>query len=635
MSTTQARPSIHVREKILRIAAAAALLISFIVVIPFQPWFAEAPGLDLSWAFAMNDAVARHLAFGRDVVFTFGPWASVYTTLYHPATDNIMLLGSGIAAAAICLGFSLLLLDRNPVLLLILPIAIVLSARDTILFLIPMLVLLVAARLSAPKENTAHLEMTSWRKSAFLFCAAAAGTLPLVKGSFAGLAFGEVGFAFVLLCAAGLAPLAFSAALSAGAALCLGWIWSGQQIADLPHFFVAQAPIISGYSEAMSVQGPAIEIVVWLITSAVALAVLGISQKRTLRHAVLWVGFAFYLFVLFKAGFVRQDGHQKMNAASLPFISIALVPFVSRVSAKSFGALAAAVWLLFATLIGGLTPLNIAQRLHLAQALATDGIARRLAKPEYFPAAFDEGVAKIRAAEPVTDVTGTTDVYPTDLSMLFANGIQWDGRPVLQSYSAYTLELDHMNAAHLSGTRAPQNVLMSPGPIDGRFPMSEDARSMVALLDHYTPVGGVFTYLKLQPSASRGLHEVALSQTMAKMGQTITVPQAGIVIATLDITPTPLGRVALTALKLPYVRIKVVLANGAHKTYRIVPSMAKSGFILSPLVEVSQDFKELYVGGNRAKRVASIEVMTSEVGLWNRDFSVKFSALEVSANGTR
>src|ERR1700722_20375304 len=39
---------------------------------------------DQSWMMAMNEAVARHLRFGKEIVFTFGPYASIYTRVFHP-----------------------------------------------------------------------------------------------------------------------------------------------------------------------------------------------------------------------------------------------------------------------------------------------------------------------------------------------------------------------------------------------------------------------------------------------------------------------------------------------------------------------------------------------------------------------
>jgi len=50
--------------------------------------------LDAAWAYAMNEAVAQGKRIGIDVIFTFGPYASVYTHMYHPKTEILMQLGS-------------------------------------------------------------------------------------------------------------------------------------------------------------------------------------------------------------------------------------------------------------------------------------------------------------------------------------------------------------------------------------------------------------------------------------------------------------------------------------------------------------------------------------------------------------
>ncbi len=43
--------------------------------------------------FAINPAVATHLQFGRDVLFTHGPYASVYTSRYYPGIEHLRLTG--------------------------------------------------------------------------------------------------------------------------------------------------------------------------------------------------------------------------------------------------------------------------------------------------------------------------------------------------------------------------------------------------------------------------------------------------------------------------------------------------------------------------------------------------------------
>ncbi|WP_254706813.1 hypothetical protein [Ralstonia pseudosolanacearum] len=54
------------------------LLIVVTAVCALVPWLPVMPqaGLDHSWVLGMNQAVAQGLVFGRDMIFTFGPYAS-------------------------------------------------------------------------------------------------------------------------------------------------------------------------------------------------------------------------------------------------------------------------------------------------------------------------------------------------------------------------------------------------------------------------------------------------------------------------------------------------------------------------------------------------------------------------------
>jgi hypothetical protein len=91
----------------LRLAAWCALAILFFNVldIAFNPLMPTAI-LDGSWIYSMNQAVAQKLVFGRDLIFTFGPYASVYTHAYHPATVWIMLLGCSLVDLSYACAFA-------------------------------------------------------------------------------------------------------------------------------------------------------------------------------------------------------------------------------------------------------------------------------------------------------------------------------------------------------------------------------------------------------------------------------------------------------------------------------------------------------------------------------------------------
>ena len=64
--------------------------------IAFAPLEFQMPryGLDPSWVAVLGEAPVHGWRFGRDIIFTLGPYACTYTGQYHPATDHLMLIGA-------------------------------------------------------------------------------------------------------------------------------------------------------------------------------------------------------------------------------------------------------------------------------------------------------------------------------------------------------------------------------------------------------------------------------------------------------------------------------------------------------------------------------------------------------------
>ena len=81
----------------------------FVPLSPLMPW----DNLDGSWRFSLNQAFAQGLAFGDEIVFQLGPYASIWTTVYHPSTDFIMLLGSSYLALSYFIMLVFLMIGIN------------------------------------------------------------------------------------------------------------------------------------------------------------------------------------------------------------------------------------------------------------------------------------------------------------------------------------------------------------------------------------------------------------------------------------------------------------------------------------------------------------------------------------------
>jgi hypothetical protein len=162
------------------------IILSILFFMPLQPSYPLPKNLDSSWQYALNEAVARHMIFGRDIVFTCGPLASVYTKMYHPGTDRIMLLGGALIGAALSFGCLLLATPKNRFFIVALPILIseVVIMRDCFFILLPFVVFLLILRVYGTTDGE---DQTSGKKLAFAGIAVgvcASALLPLIKGSF-------------------------------------------------------------------------------------------------------------------------------------------------------------------------------------------------------------------------------------------------------------------------------------------------------------------------------------------------------------------------------------------------------------------------------------------------------------------
>src|SRR6187551_2791879 len=99
----------------------SAWAITILLLVPFSLELPIAT-LDASWKYGLNEAIAKHLVFGRDLIFSFGPLAPVYTRMYHPGTNAIMIGFGLLFAVALATGCVWLCAGRRFYLLLWLPI---------------------------------------------------------------------------------------------------------------------------------------------------------------------------------------------------------------------------------------------------------------------------------------------------------------------------------------------------------------------------------------------------------------------------------------------------------------------------------------------------------------------------------
>lgn len=583
--------------------------------VAFSPIFPIAT-LGGGWQFGMNKATSAGLV-GQPLTFTFGPFSSIYSAQFSPETDGLMIYGGLLLALTVAGGLVALAGPGAWLPALGFALFLPLVDMDPQLVAVPLLVLLLAYRLSSP---AAEKSVGDWGEKALPLMMPALALLVLVKGTSAIAAISMLSLAAMLLLWAGKWRLAAICIALFMVGVPVFWIVSNQDLSGLPAYFTSGFYIITGYPDAMSTPGPYWHIAVFLLACTLIYIFLLRHLGGGVAGKMLLLGLALLLFLGFKEGFVRHGGRHPLAAAGIAMLICWGALLVSAPGRGRVGLGAAFVCWLAITLAW--KPAADVLRPYYR---AADGLYLRITQPDYPRAQYDEALNKIRAAVPLPPLQGTTDIYAWTQSALLAAGLEWSPRPVLQSYSAYTPELLRADAEHLTGPRAPRNVIFSVQAIDGRLPMMEEGNSWPLLLSLYqtTQVMHLVPYgvnaAILQRRATPGAFKLEpLSAESYSFGQRINLPSdtQSVIWAEIDVTPSIMGKLWGLLYKSPRLFITYHFPDGTAHEFRYIYRMGETGFVLSPIINNASDFVALPQGAPNAPRPASISIRSEGLPDW-------------------
>ncbi|MFM0395399.1 hypothetical protein [Paraburkholderia phytofirmans] len=539
-----------------------------------------------------------------------------------------MDIGSALLALSVWAGVLLAFARRWAVSFLLMIVVIApFEIRDAA-FTIPAFLFLVACvRVGLPARDVYHLPANLCTVILLALASLSIGLVPLVKGSFAGIAAVQALLGFVALIWGRRFGLAALVVIVPAVAMITAWCWCGQPVEALPAFFIAQSPIISGYTEAMSYPGPAGAVVFYAIASLIVVACIWRSWKLPLPFRVIaTLGALLYLFVSFKAGFIRQDAHTIIGAGALLLVTIWAASLVNARAAITLLLISA---LCAYSALPKTYPLRALRDVSIDSYRSMVGAALHPPTADDLRAAFRAANQAIAAQTPLPTIQGTVDIYPVDLSAIFANDLAWSGRPVFQSYSAYTPALEAANAQHLLGATAPDTIFFDISPIDGRLAALDEASSWPILRSRYTvsEIGRRFVVMKRRSTAAPGEPSL-LSEGTFSLSAPIAVPRSDQpVVAKVGITQSLLGRMLSTVFRSPIMQVELTLDNGTVVTRRYIPAMGTNGFVISPFVESNESFVRMAQDGANQLRVKSVRFVSDKPQFWSRQFHVEFLEL--------
>lgn len=613
----------------------ALLLITTIAV--FVPLLPAMPGegLDASWVFGMNQAVAQELVLGRDIIFTYGPYSSIATAAFHPATDHLMIWGALYLGISFCfaafLTFNASGWHLKSVLLVTL--ATLVYIKD-VLFLYYALLVGIYIFKTILLETKKITSTADWNVlAATLFTPF--GLIFLIKGSL---------IACMLIIALSALLVGQKGNWKTAAIICISplisfitfWLLAGQPLNALPLYLTSMVSIINGYTGAMAAKGDFKEILLYVLTFIVFLwALLFEAKARFFSKTIGLLIFSVVPFLAFKAGFIRHDGHALIAGTIILLAGLAVSAIISSNRARAPLIAAIFVGLYIDSNYENISVPSMLISAQLTYSNAWRGLTLRIGEKGNLARDFAERLRNLNDKGGLPILEGSTDIYSYDQSYLIASGNKWNPRPIMQSYSAYTPLLLTKNQEHLVGKNKPDNIFFKVQPIDGRIPSLEDGASWPILLGNYQPIQTVNGFLVLKqrrPIEGERVYENHLTEQIGLFDEKIDVPiYEKLIFSKIKLKPTLLGRVASFFFKTTELEIKLTMEDGTVKIYRFIPGMAETAFLVSPLVESTQDFGLLYANPKylEEKEVKSIFLsMKNGRILWEKEFQIEFLSLD-------
>ena len=599
----------------------------------------ETPSLDSSWHEVKAYELLHHWQVGVDTVFTYGPLGFFFVQPFN----------------AELFWFKALIWEG--VFKLVLVAFVVYSARKS--GAIEMACFCIALLFLFPGQDSFFLSSIV----AMSMCVldepervGARGVLALCCISLLSV----VKFTFFMLAGVCIALLAVQRALSVSRRNAAGFLalyaaifaatWSlcGQSLLNVPRFVQTSLWIANGYNEGMSWIGPAREIVL----AGVILSILGgialfqILQRP--RDATAWIGDGIVCagaFMALKSGMIRHGGNSCTFFGHVAISSFFLAPVRHMASLgalhrwlralQSTGRVACAALGIYGCAIAWGPGLDAAPFAGIWQGSLVDNFNKfthlplMRARLERFRGIVERMHTLPRIREHVG--SEPVDVFGCDQAMALLNHLNYEPRPVFQSYSAYTPELIELNADHLAGERAPRFVMFEATQLDDRLPGMEDGLALQTLMREYDPVlaeDGILLFQRARESRSpRASTRRVLLDTTLQFDEAVDLDRIGgtrlepsdfeaddggetrppCLLVALEIRRTLLGRIRSFLMKGSKVFVNCTLANGTRVVHRILPGAVETGTLVSPYLD-TQDAWMRWFAGRHVDRIASFSV---------------------------
>ncbi len=576
-----------------------------------------ATDLDSSWRMALGKFFVEGRQFGTDVVFTYGPLGFVMGKTYWGG-QWASLIGwhamQAVVFAAVVYWHGYRLAGYSRLFFFLFYFLFGLTYEDAMHQTI-----IAFAGLELIRRSN-----TPWRWSSVALLALLAA-LSLVK--FTNMVLGTI----LVMLAGGMElwlRRRFSAlrepAIYLGLFL-LGWMLCGQHLGNIPAYLHSSWEISQGYQDAMGSSCPPLQlylgVVVLLLMISYVLLNLA-TQPDRLRGMALALGTGVYVYLNWKHGFIRADGHQVgFYYAVLTVIVTAPLLLEEtprfRLPKRLMLTVAALLSLLSLELVlNGLVRGILGAAQHQVDQNISFAMGHSNTRALYDSRLQVEKDALELLRTKAIVGRSTIDVLGFEQSVAIFNGFNYQPRPVFQGYSAYTPYLSRLNYDYFASDRAPDYVLFKLQTIDYRLATMDDPHVLRLLIQRYTYLFTEqgFTLWKRKPGPfnAAAFEPKPIRSGTVRLGQKINLADLADqnIWVEIDYGFSLLGKLRRFFFKPPVVQLRITDQKGYESVHRLPRPIGQAGFMLNPVIDDLLDFMRA-AGGTPKRRAVAITIETA------------------------
>lgn len=616
------------------VAAAIGILIGILETLLAQGF---GNGLDPGWQEVLNWGITHNAQWGHQLIFTYGPLGFIAPGQPIAPSMFWVQLSLQMAFAAIVAWLAAANLRRMPwPAVLSFAVAVIVFGRSwsnssTLLIVFPLAILIL--------ERTSRATDAPGLRTHLIVAGLAAFTAlqSFIKFSSFPLWLAWLVLGALIIWRADRRSLLATYVLTSVIVPIVAWTACSQHIVDLPAFFAMSWKVAKYYVVAMQRDPPTRFIDYGSITAVsielVCIFLFAWQQCHSVRRLAVYAMFVTWLALSYRAGTLRSaQWHLAILLSTLAWCAPLLIGTNLEYRATARTSLFTAI----STIVFSLLALAPVQMMSVYDHSTpkdfytgryTINEVRRVAPALLdLPALRAYGLSvwaadRKKLALPKIDKrvgNDSIDALMNSQSSLLANNLNYDPRPVFQGYAAYSGHLARLNADFLLSSRAPRWLMWNGYAIGGRYPTSDDAQALVRVLQNYEPdlIEGGFLLLKRRSSiVTAPIASVTPARVFPigfRSATRISASTGNAWYARINVKLTAYGKLQSLLFRPPTLKINATFEDGSQHLYKLVRSVAHSGFMLSPALSSNSQYL-LWLQGDNSRNVTSIRLLQTRV----------------------